>query len=257
MAASRWNNGCASRACTRRTLLLSNTFLMLAGIALVVTASIALSKPSWLEVCTECAQLLIAGIILGSALFVHSILGFIAILKRKRWLLLGYGAVHVAWLVLFVSSIVLLALVYNGEMNDQMNTLWTNWVKNRPKTICELQDKLECSGWKTCCNLDHPGCFARNETEALTQCPQTCIDSECSCNQHTDTCEATIDDFIHTYYPIGLAISSAVFIVLVVCIVLTMRQWLFLRKHWHTINEDDDLVARGRDRDDFYEDEVE
>ena len=159
--------------CSRAFVFLLSTLLTCAGIALIVYAMLVKTNRDPLPMCVRCEKWSMYGALLGGAIGLVGILGFISACSRNKCVTFPY-----ALLVLILSLAMFAAggaVIYYATGTNKFSMLpeWEAAVKDAPEDVCALQKRLQCSGYQLgCCAVNGTSNSTGNTTTTSTVPPK-------------------------------------------------------------------------------------
>jgi hypothetical protein len=186
-------------ACTemfRALLILVNFVLALGSLAVVgmVAYLMAIHTKHINDVCSTCENLFIFALVLFCTLFVFSMIGLCALLKRNLCLLLVYGFYLLIFFLAALAITVIFILIKTGKFDGTMQGAWNDMSLHGTGNLCGLQIDAKCSGWYELCSNDT---YSFNNTEA---CPVCTEEQQSQIQNFTETCYTELSRVIDQYY---------------------------------------------------------
>eukprot|EP01059_Diplonema_ambulator_P004327 TRINITY_DN14025_c0_g1_i1.p2 TRINITY_DN14025_c0_g1~~TRINITY_DN14025_c0_g1_i1.p2 ORF type:complete len:284 (+),score=93.41 TRINITY_DN14025_c0_g1_i1:38-853(+) len=140
-----------------------------------------------LSLCDGCKPLATASVVLGVLTVIFAITGGFVSRRRSANLLLFYVMMMI--IIAMSTTGLTVAVIVFDTMGYNFGYEWQQLIKRDQQSICDVQDRYECSGWSKCCGSPD----SQN---------QTCewIDTECTAqclNDYTDSCSAAVGDGLH------------------------------------------------------------
>ncbi|KAF9182828.1 hypothetical protein BGZ51_009217 [Haplosporangium sp. Z 767] len=130
----------------RLYIFILNVLTMLGGIALFGIGICGLV--SYTEVLFETKVISWIMIVMGIVVFVISIIGLASVIVEfKR--LFGAYAIMLCFLVLFQLVVLIYALTQHDKVDTLMDKAWQNAYDNNPRTLQDIETRLQCCGYET------------------------------------------------------------------------------------------------------------
>jgi hypothetical protein len=134
--------------CSRLVVYIFSAIIFIVGIGLMVGGGLQKKNGGVLPICPNCEKIITALFAIGGVILVFGILGVYAAHSRNSCIA-----------AIFIITLLLLAIIFLGagigflvvQGGSHLEQLWQGAVKNEPDAICQLQDRLGCSGFDFCC----------------------------------------------------------------------------------------------------------
>lgn len=187
-------------ACTemfRALLMLVNLVLALGSLVVIgfVAYLMAVHTKHISDVCNTCENILIFALVTFCTLFVFSMLGLCALLKRNLCLLLIYGFYLLIFFLCALAITIIFMLIKSGKFDDTMTTAWNDMALHGTGNLCGLQVDAKCSGWMELCSNETA--YGVNNTE---NCPVCTDEQQGQIANFTETCYHELTSTIDKYY---------------------------------------------------------
>ena len=204
--------------CARGLVMVISAVLLLAGIGVCIFGRVEQDKKV-LPLCPECKHFVTALYIFGGCLMVFALLGIGAAVTRFKPLAFLYTLLLVLLAVALIAAGFAVVIFETGLKETEVEKLWNDAVADEEQFVCQLQEKLKCSGFTKCCqtdpftNISTSFCNA-TRAEIIVQCDTRCTTTN---QQFTEPCNEKVEDLVKSHFKplIGVTFGLAFLLLLV------------------------------------------
>lgn len=228
--------------CSNITVMAISALLLAVGLGLVALGIVE-TQQRVESLCSHCVNLTQGLFGAGAAVAAVALLGIASAKTRHRYLVIPF-TVLVALACVALLFIAGAALLFRLDIHAlDIEGMWHSAVSHDPALICNIQESLQCSGFRDgCCFTNSTPisdvvvpdklapillgfCFINNST-LPSWVAQVCAPS-CSSNIYTTPCDNAIDDLVErSYIPVIATSASLALLMLLaaVCSCLILRR---------------------------------
>eukprot|EP00672_Neobodo_designis_P018405 CAMPEP_0174832838 /NCGR_PEP_ID=MMETSP1114-20130205/3885_1 /TAXON_ID=312471 /ORGANISM="Neobodo designis, Strain CCAP 1951/1" /LENGTH=348 /DNA_ID=CAMNT_0016066705 /DNA_START=33 /DNA_END=1077 /DNA_ORIENTATION=+ len=216
--------------CARIFVLVLAGIFAAAGMAIAILGRIELDHKV-LPICPDCSNFATAMYIVGSCVAVFGLLGIAAAATRFKPLAFFYAFLLFLLAVLCFACGVAIVVFELGLKKSEVRRVWVQEVSDERQVLCDLQQKLECSGFDHCCGVIDvaqpisPSNTYCNITSAvyLQQCDDRCTESN---QKYRESCDERVTDLIKAHFKPLVGVAFGLSVTLMVGTVMSVRMAL-------------------------------
>jgi len=199
--------------CSRIIVITVSVILFLVGVGVMILGKVQQDKKV-LPLCPHCTDLITACYIVGGALAFFALIGLAGALTRIRCFAFIYTFLLVLLgLVCCAAGFAVVAFDTNLKQSD-VEKLWDDAVSANEDFICDIQDRLNCSGFNSCClNI---GDFCPNYTAA------ECL-TRCTSNGNLEPCQQKVEAEVKDHFKPLMGVTFGLALVLFITAIASVR----------------------------------
>jgi hypothetical protein len=179
-------------------------------------------------VCPDCENFATAMYIVGSAVAGFGLLGIAAAASRFKPLAFFYAFLLFLLAVMCFACGVAIVVFELGLKKNEVKRVWVQEVGDERQVICDLQKRLECSGFDRCCGVIDanapivPSNTVCNITAAvyMDQCDDRCDDTN---QQFLEPCDEKVTDLIKAHFKPLIGTAFGLTVVLFAGVIMSVR----------------------------------
>jgi hypothetical protein len=226
--------------CSRICVMILAGLFAAAGTGIAILGRIELDHKV-LPVCPDCANFATAMYITGGSVAFFGLIGIAAAVTRLKPLAFFYAFLLFLLAVLCFACGVAIVVFELGLKKSEVRRVWVQEVSDERRLVCDLQSRLQCSGFDACCGvIDVNAPIAPSNTFCnltahayLEQCDDACTDTN---QQNREPCDARVTDLIKSHFKPLIGTAFGLTVVLFAGVVMSVRMALFTVPARRSIN---------------------
>jgi hypothetical protein len=228
---------------SRVFIIALSALLIAAGMGIAILGRLELDDKTILPICPSCNQFVTAMYIVGGCVAGFGLLGIIAAITRVKLVAFLYALILFVIAVLMFCCGVAIITFEVGLKESEVRKLWTTALTDDSDLICDLQNRLHCSGFNSCCQL-----YDANVTHNVTVFRETYSATNSMCNvttaedflnecdvsppcwtsnqDYSEPCNAKVTDLVKSHFKPLIGVSAGCTVLFAAATVFAVRMVL-------------------------------
>jgi hypothetical protein len=212
--------------CSRIIVIVFSVFLLLAGIGLCIVGRVE-KDHKILPLCPKCDQFIMAMYIFGGVLIAFGFVGLVSAVTRLKCAAFLYAVVMVLLAIAMFGAGVAVVVFDTGLRESEVEDLWRDAISDHESFVCDIQDRLQCSGFYKCCqvlptNASSPNCNA-TAMQLKLDCDSSCVNSNAN---YTEPCKNKVEAEVKSHFKPLIGVTFGLGFLMIIIAVAAVRMTL-------------------------------
>lgn len=213
--------------CARTFVAILSGLLLASGMAIAILGRIE-QDHKVLPVCPKCDTFIVVMYIAGSCVAVFGLLGLVAAKTRLKLVAFFYAFLMFLMAVLCFAAGCAVLVFDLGLKRSEVERMWTDAISDDARLVCDLQERLECSGFSVCCGIINvsqpitpPNTYCNiTLAEYVRTCDSECTDANA---RFREPCDDKVTDLVKSHFKPLVGVTFGTSVLLFTVVVLSIR----------------------------------